>query len=584
VAQACAGLAFLVGSLTLSSYMFHADFGIDQWLFWDPTSTFHPGRMAPLSAFNFILLGLTLLLIDVETHRGYRPSEFLSFLIILTALYGLLDVTFLPQTTYVKMAVHTSVAFVVCAVGLLCSRPDRGTMARVTSESSGAILLRRVLPTALIIPLVLSWLQWLNERLDLFDWEVVLAGMVFVAIAVFVVLVAWAARSIDGVETERNQMQAALQEREQMLHGLFEYAPDALVVVNGDGHIVRFNAQAEKIFGYRREELLGEPMEILLPERSRMLHMAHRRNYMRNPRNRPMGVGLELYGRHKNGSEFPVDIMLSPVQTATDGLAIATVRDITERKHAEEALQHRTAELTRSNIDLEQFAYVASHDLQEPLRAISGCVQILQRRYGDALDARAKELITHTVEGATRMQTKIHELLTYSRVSRRGKAFEPTSCEKVLDQVLTTLQPLIKKSGAVVTHMSLPIVMGDAGQLGQLFQHLLRNAMMFHRETPPAIHIGVDCHEKEWVFAVQDNGIGIAPEYFERIFVIFQRLHTRTEYAGTGMGLAICKKIVERHGGRIWVTSAPGEGSTFYFSLPTGGDLRHDPKPVKSTS
>ena len=276
--------------------------------------------------------------------------------------------------------------------------------------------------------------------------------------------------------------------------------------------------------------------------------------------------------------------MLSPVQTATDGLAIATVRDITERKRAEEALQRRTAELTRSNIDLEQFAYVASHDLQEPLRAVSGCVQILQRRYEDALDARAKELIKHTVEGATRMQTLIHELLTYSRVSRRGKPFESTSCEQVLGDVLTILQPVIQQSGAVVTHMPLPTVMADAGQLGQLFQHLLSNAMMFHHETPPAIHLGVERQEKEWVFAVQDNGIGIAPEYFERIFVIFQRLHTRTEYPGTGMGLAICKKIVERHGGRIWVTSAPGEGSTFYFSLPTGGDLRHDPKPVKSTS
>ena len=244
----------------------------------------------------------------------------------------------------------------------------------------------------------------------------------------------------------------------------------------------------------------------------------------------------------------------------------------------EQQVKQRTEALTQSNADLEQFAYIASHDLQEPLRAVNGCVQILQHRYEDALDARAKELIKHTVEGAARMQTLIHELLAYSRVSRRGKAFEPTACEQVLGDVLTTLQPVIQKSGAVVTHMPLPTVMADAGQLGQLFQHLLSNAMMFHHDTPPAIHLGVERQEqeKEWVFAMRDNGIGIAPEYFERIFVIFQRLHTRTEYPGTGMGLAICKKIVERHGGRIWVTSTPGDGSTFYFTLPDRGDMRDE--------
>jgi len=249
----------------------------------------------------------------------------------------------------------------------------------------------------------------------------------------------------------------------------------------------------------------------------------------------------------------------------------------------EAQVEERTQALARSNTDLEQFAYIASHDLQEPLHAISGCVQILQRRYQGALDARANELIQHTVEGARRMQTLIYDLLAYSRVDRRGEAPQPISSAQVLDEVLTKLQRSIQESSAVVTHMPLPTVMADARQPGQVFQHLLSNALIFRREMAPAIHIGVERQDKEWVFAVRDNGLGMASEYFERIFVIFQRLHTRTEYPGTGMGLAICKKIIERHGGRIWVTSTPAEGSTFYFSLPDGGDLQDESSQIKPT-
>jgi signal transduction histidine kinase len=272
---------------------------------------------------------------------------------------------------------------------------------------------------------------------------------------------------------------------------------------------------------------------------------------------------------------------LSTLVTLADQLAVAienarlyesVQQELTKRKRAEEKLKETLAELERSNRELEQFAYVASHDLQEPLRMVSSFTQLLARRYKDKLDADANEFITYAVDGANRMQKMISDLLTYSRVGTRGKPFEPICCEAVLDQAVTNLQVAIEESGAVVTHDPLPTLMADGTQLVQLFQNLIGNAIKFRSDVPPEIHIGVERTDSEWRFSVRDNGIGIDPQHHDRIFMIFQRLHSREEYPGTGIGLAICKRIVERHGGRIWVESQPGKGATFYFTIPARGD------------
>ena len=246
---------------------------------------------------------------------------------------------------------------------------------------------------------------------------------------------------------------------------------------------------------------------------------------------------------------------------------------ITRRETAEEELKQTVTDLRRSNAELEQFAYVASHDLQEPLRMISSYVQLLARRYEGKLDADADDFIGFAVDGAKRMQTLINDLLVYSRVGTRGKPFEPTNCEDVLNQVLANLEVAIDEGGAVVTHDPLPTVAADSSQLTQLFQNLIGNAIKFHGEDAPRVYIAAERKGDEWEFSVADNGIGIDPEFFERIFVIFQRLHGRDEYSGTGIGLAVCKKIVERHGGRMWVEAEQGKGATFYLTIPAkGGD------------
>jgi light-regulated signal transduction histidine kinase (bacteriophytochrome) len=229
-----------------------------------------------------------------------------------------------------------------------------------------------------------------------------------------------------------------------------------------------------------------------------------------------------------------------------------------------------TDELKHSNAELKQFAYAASHDLQEPLRNIAGFVKLLEKRYKGKFDEKADEYFEYVTDGVIRMQALIKDLLEYSRVGTRGKAFTPENCTQAVEQALSNLRSTVENTGSKITCDTLPVVMADVSQLSRLFQNLIGNAMKFCNRKPPKVHISAKQKGDDWVFSVKDNGIGIDPKHFERIFAIFQRLHTREEYEGTGIGLSLCKKIVERHGGRIWVESAVGKGATFFFTIPAG--------------
>jgi len=291
------------------------------------------------------------------------------------------------------------------------------------------------------------------------------------------------------------------------------------------------------------------------------VHPEERDQVIRQLREQGTIQNYELHVRIKSGETRSIVMSMEPILYNQEACILSVFIDISERQKMEE-------EMRRSNAELEQFAYVASHDLQEPLRAVAGMVQLLQQRYQGKLDERADEYIGHAVDAATRMQSLINDLLDYSRINRLGKSFESTDTEKSLSNALANLQIAIQESQAAITHDPLPTLMADPNQLTQLLQNLIGNGIKFRGAGPLHIHIGAKKIERAWQFSISDNGIGIDSQYFERIFLVFQRLHTRREYPGTGIGLALCKKIIERHGGQIWVESQPGQGSTFYFTIP----------------
>ncbi len=362
--------------------------------------------------------------------------------------------------------------------------------------------------------------------------------------------------------TERKRAE----EVRERLAAVVESSDDAIIGKTLDGVITTWNHGAEKVFGYSASEAVGKPMQMLVPperanEEADILARVERGESVEH---------FETVRVRKDGKGIDVSVTISPIRDSSGAIVGVSkvARDISERKRAEQRLADKVEELARSNRDLEQFAYAASHDLQEPLRMVASYTQLLAERYGGKLDENADKFLGYAREGALRMQVLIRDLLTFSRVVQAGVPRKNVDCDVALEEALQSLTAAIEESGAVVTHTALPNVWADQTQIAQVFQNLIGNAIKFHNGAPPQCAVSAEKSGCNWLFSVSDNGIGIAPEYAENIFVVFQRLHARTEYPGNGIGLAICKKIIEHYGGTIWVESKVGEGSTFKFTLP----------------
>ncbi|TMI05486.1 MAG: PAS domain S-box protein [Betaproteobacteria bacterium] len=371
-----------------------------------------------------------------------------------------------------------------------------------------------------------------------------------------------------GDITKQRHAELALSASEALYRQTFELATAGIAHVDLSGRFMKVNRRLCEILGYGEQELIGRPVKEISHPEDRNLTDSQR---MRVRSGEKQSVRFEKRYLRKSGAIVWVDLSVALACDASGvpQYEIALFDDITERKKAEAALREAHEELKRSNAELEQFAYVASHDLQEPLRMVSSYTQLLMRRYGDKLDGDAREFTAFIVDGATRMKQLIEDLLAYSRVGTRDKNFKPVDAGSSLGRALTNLRAAIQDSGATVTHDPLPTIPCDEVQVAQLFQNLIGNALKFRKpDAAPAVHVGAADQGAEWEFMVRDNGIGIEPQYFERIFMVFQRLHDKGEYPGTGIGLAIVKKVVERHGGRIWVQSQPGAGTTFHFTMP----------------
>jgi len=371
--------------------------------------------------------------------------------------------------------------------------------------------------------------------------------------------------------TKRKRLEEELEFRRKELEDIMWNVIDGIGVSDVQGKIIQANRALAEMHGYDSpDEVIGRPFFDFVAKED-LPRIAERFQEMMVKKEKTI-KNIEMIGLKKDGSKFPemLNITNSWDKDGSPTGSFAVVHDITEHKRVEEELQKTIAELERSNAELERFAHIASHDLQEPLRMVASYTQLLEKRYKDRLDADAHDFIGYAVDGAKRMQQLINDLLTYSRVGTRGKPFEPTDCMTVFEAAIANLDVTIRESSAEVTSDPLPPVMADGGQLVQLFQNLIDNAVKFNGEEPPRVHVSVEQKGDEWVFSVRDNGIGIDSQYLERAFMVFQRLHSG-KYRGTGIGLSIGKRIVERHGGRIWLESQPGKGTTVHFTIPVKG-------------
>jgi signal transduction histidine kinase len=607
-------IVLLVGLIKLTDYLVGFRFHIDDLLFAGRLlrADFGASELAPHTAVGFILCGVALLLMDIRKDHRICPGQMAILLLGLISLLALLGYGYGVLMFYrigntIPMSLESAFSFALLSLGFLVARPQQGVMRIVTSRTVGGTVARRLLPVAIIMPLLLGALLLRGERAGYYHWEFALSIFAAASVVIFSSLIWWNAKLLHTADRERWHAERRVVAQHEATRVLAEAlsareAMPKLLQVLGEAlgwRLGFFWAPAEKdrlecAASWHRER--EEFAEIVLASRNNTLgteddlpgqvwssglgcglaDTAKEKQFRRAQLaaakglksayafpifadQHPYGV-IEFFSDDSDMNDPALKAMLQTVATQVGLFA--------ERTRAEEQLRQMTANLQRSNTDLQQFASIASHDLFEPLRMVTSYLQLLSHRYGAQLDQQAGEFIRLAIDGAKRMHALIHDLLEYSRVESRGRAFEPTDVQEVVNAALANLKVAIDESGARVASHNLPQVKGDSVQLTQLFQNLIGNAIKFRGTEPPVIEISAERHETELRFCVRDNGIGIDPKYFERIFVVFQRLHTRQEYPGTGMGLAICKKIVERHGGRIWVQSQPGKGAEFWFTLP----------------
>lgn len=470
--------------------------------------------------------------------------------------YALRVPIFVDPSRIVATVVATAAGALLLAIAELVVAP-RGWMATLTSRSTAATMGRFLLPVAILVPLAGVRIVDVAEHWAGYTVE---AGMTFLV----VINATFSAATILIVASVLQSREQRARELDEQYRIVAENLPQKIGLKDASGTWISVNENLARDLGVRPNEVAGKRDQDFFPNDLAEKYRADDRRVLES------GRTLEFDEEYvRDGERRIVHTVKTRITRGGAPGILLIFWDITEKKLADERLARSLADLERSNKELEQFAYVASHDLQEPLRMVSSYTQLLERRYGDRLDADAKDFIGFAVDGANRMQRLINDLLAYSRVGTRGREPRPVDSHAALGEAIANLGPVIEESGAMVSTDQLPVVRADDGQLEQLFRNLIGNAIKFHRpNVAPRVHLSAKQIGGSYEFAVRDNGIGIAPEFHSRLFVIFQRLHGRDEYPGTGIGLAICKRIVERHGGTMRIESQGDDGATFFFTLP----------------
>ncbi len=563
-------LVLLISILTLLEIAFSLNLGIDQLLFADQSSsiaTSAPGRMSAPTALSFLLLSSVTLGSNRLDGAGRQIPILIAMLIALSVFisYPFSLVFGASLFSYTGMAIHTAILVIVLSLILLFDRPATGWLGLLVSGTPVGESTRSLLATTLLAPFLLGWIIFFGESAGWYAPGLARSTYVVTVIFLLAVIVIYNAQRLGEAERARSLLEVDFRAVRSQLDSFVEYSPAAVFIKDVSGSYKLVNRHFEQLVNKPRAQILdkkaasiffGPVLEAVLDSDRRVIET---KDTAVTEISIPFGEEQRTYLNTK----FP--LLDSNGEVHSIG-GIWT--DISGQKLLAENLNKKNSELEASNKELEQFAYVASHDLQEPLRMVSSYMQLLETRYRDKLDQDAKEFIDYAVDGANRMQRLIQDLLAFSRVGTRGRAPEPVQSSASLAEALQNLKLRIDEAKAKITHDQLPELMADPNQLVQLFQNLIGNALKFRSEKPPEISITVKPSGFFAEFAVKDNGIGFDPKHADRIFVIFQRLNTREQYEGTGIGLAICKKIVERHGGRIWVETQPAKGTTFHFTMP----------------
>lgn len=568
-----AGFVVGLGLVTASQSILQADYGIDELLVADFTtaSAGHPGRMSEVSALCLILLGTSFIALD-RGGRSEQIARVLSLIVFGIGYLGVIGHLFESESLYrpgemTAQSIQSSGLFMLIATGFALARPDRGLAHRLTNKGSAGVLLRRLLPVVLFAAPLIAWLM---TRASAYGDGTLAAYVVVAEVALLVALVMWTARAMQSIAVARERAESHVRTSEERLNWALQAAGggawdwdlarneawwspemyDLWLVSTGtpmhlDNSVARIDPRDRDVVAGTMKKAIAD-------------HSVYRCEFrILNPGGPERW--MESRGRAIYGNSGRAERLL--------GISI----DISAQKRVELSLRQANEILERNNAELHRFAMVASHDLQTPLRTIGSFAELLVSRYADRLPDQGQQWLSHIANSAQRLQTMVKALLQYARIDSKAEPFEQVPMDVALSRALELLEtPLSETNGSVET-MPLPAVHGDATQLVQVWLNLIGNALKYRSELLPVVEVSVERRDRDWLFCVTDNGIGIDARHSERIFEMFERLHDAAVYPGTGIGLAICRRVVERHGGRIWVESQLGEGSRFCFTLPMSG-------------
>jgi PAS domain S-box-containing protein len=572
IAYFLAVIVILIGILTIIGHIFTPNLYIFQIALKGapyPFNTLLYNRMEFIAALNISLIGIALLLLDrkVESHN---PSQYLGIIVSILSLMAFMGYIYHISNQYVEYnytetAIYAAILFLLVSSAVLFARPDKGLMRALTGTGIGSAFAWKLIPATIVTSLSLGYFHLLGQQDGFYDTPFETTALIISMIIILLIIIWININFLNKIDYKHRETK----EDVIKLANIVNSSEDAIISKDLNSAISSWNRGAEKIYGYSAHEMIGKPLYNLMSssewEKFSKLEEKVKKGKSICP--------YEAKRLKKDSTEMYVSVTLSPIKNYEGKIAGISIiaRDISKRKKIEEKLQDTISKLEHSNNELQQFAYITSHDLQEPLRAIASFTQLLEKRYKNRLDPDADEYIDFIVDSAVRMKEMIQGLLYYSRVGTRGGEFQLISSEEVLKDTLLNLEAIINENKAKITYDKLPMITGDKLQLVQLFQNLIENAIKFKKpDIPPKIQISArkDEQRNEYIFNVSDNGIGMEPQYTGKIFEVFKRLHTMDEYNGVGIGLAISKRIIERHGGKMWVESKLGTGSTFYFSIP----------------